>query len=63
MAKGAPHLPQFSIEGMGGVTQDGLEFVPHPPLHHYPQTVQFKSHNRASLPHLHVESDGLQSLG
>ena len=32
VAEGAPHLPQLSMEGMGGVAHDGLEFVPHPPL-------------------------------
>ena len=32
VAEGAPHQPQLSMEGMGGVAHDGLEFVPHPPL-------------------------------
>ena len=50
VAEGAPHLPQLSMEGMGGVAHDGLEFVPHPPLHHHLQTVQLKSHNRAGFP-------------
>ena len=45
VAKGAPRLPQLSTEGMGGVTQDGLEFVPHPPLHHYLQTAQYEPTN------------------
>ena len=32
LAEGAHSLQQISIEWMGDVTPDGLEFVPNPPL-------------------------------
>lgn len=35
VAEGALHLPQFIIDSVGGVFQDGTDLVPCPPLCHF----------------------------
>lgn len=51
VAERAPHLHWLIIEGTGGVVQDSVQLLPHPPLCNHVQIVQFSSNYRAGLPH------------
>ncbi len=52
-------LPQLVIEGMRGLISD---FVLHPPLRHWLQTVQFQPDHRTGLPYQLIESAGPPAL-
>lgn len=51
MAECAVHLPQFIIKRVGGVVEDGVHRVHHPPLCRCLQIVQFQPDHRAGHPY------------